>query len=140
MAKQNDVGVFQLDNGKWAFRYTFTKNGKRSSRRSCKDEFGNPLNTKRAAIKARKSAVEAETLNQPLKPIIHKTVAEVFKEYREKGCSGKAYQTIKKQDSLWKNHIRDKFGKKYVDSITVAEVNDYLTQLYYVDGYAYKYT
>lgn len=62
MAKQNDVGVFQLDNGKWAFRYTFTKNGKRSSRRSCKDEFGNPLNTKRAAIKARKSAVEAETL------------------------------------------------------------------------------
>lgn len=140
MAKQNDVGVFQLDNGKWAFRYTFTKNGKRSSRRSCKDEFGNPLNTKRAAIKARKSAVEAESLNQPLKPIIHKTVAEVFKEYREKGCSGKAYQTIKKQDSLWKNHIRDKFGKKYVDSITVAEVNDYLTQLYYVDGYAYKYT
>ena len=140
MAKQNDVGVFQLDNGKWAFRYTFTKNGKRNSRRSCKDEFGNPLNTKRAAIKARKSAVEAETLNQPLKPIIHKTVAEVFKEYREKGCSGKAYQTIKKQDSLWKNHIRDKFGKKYVDSITVAEVNDYLTQLYYVDGYAYKYT
>lgn len=140
MAKQNDVGVFQLDNGKWAFRYTFTKNGKRSSRRSCKDEFGNPLNTKRAAIKARKSAVEAETLNQPLKPIIHKTVAEVFKEYREKGCSGKAYQTIKKQDSLWKNHIRDKFGKKYVDSITVAEINDYLTQLYYVDGYAYKYT
>lgn len=140
MAKQNDVGVFQLDNGKWAFRYTFTKNGKRSSRRSCKDEFGNPLNTKRAAIKARKSAVEAETLNQPLKPIIHKTVAEVFKEYREKGCSGKAYQTIKKQDSLWKNHIRDKFGKKYVDSITAAEVNDYLTQLYYVDGYAYKYT
>lgn len=140
MAKQNDVGVFQLDNGKWAFRYTFTKNGKRSSRRSCKDEFGNPLNTKRVAIKARKSAVEAETLNQPLKPIIHKTVAEVFKEYREKGCSGKAYQTIKKQDSLWKNHIRDKFGKKYVDSITVAEVNDYLTQLYYVDGYAYKYT
>ena len=140
MAKQNDVGVFQLDNGKWAFRYTFTKNGKRSSRRSCKDEFGNPLNTKRAAIKARKSAVEAEILNQPLKPIIHKTVAVVFKEYREKGCSGKAYQTIKKQDSLWKNHIRDKFGKKYVDSITVAEVNDYLTQLYYVDGYAYKYT
>lgn len=140
MAKQNDVGVFQLDNGKWAFRYTFTKNGKRSSRRSCKDEFGNPLNTKRAAIKARKCAVEAETLNQPLKPIIHKTVAEVFEEYREKGCSGKAYQTIKKQDSLWKNHIRDKFGKKYVDSITVAEVNDYLTQLYYVDGYAYKYT
>ena len=93
MGKQNDVGVFQLENGKWAFRYTFTKNGKRSSKRSCKDEFGNSLNTKRAAIKARQIAVDAEALNQPLKPVERKTVAEVFKEYREKGCSGKAYQT-----------------------------------------------
>lgn len=140
MGKQNDVGVFQLENGKWAFRYTFTKNGKRSSKRSCKDEFGNSLNTKRAAIKARQIAVDAEALNQPLKPVERKTVAEVFKEYREKGCSGKAYQTIRKQDSLWENHIRDKFGSRYVDDITVAEVNDYLTELYYVDDYTYKYT
>lgn len=140
MGKQNDVGVFQLDNGKWAFRYTFTKNGKRSSKRSCKDEFGNPLNTKRAAIKARQIAVAAESLNQPLKQIEKKTVAEVFNEYREKGCSGKAYQTIRKQDSLWENHIRDKFGSRDIDSITVAEVNDYLTELYCVDGYSYKYT
>ena len=140
MGKQNDVGVFQLENGKWAFRYTFTKNGKRSSKRSCKDEFGNSLNTKRAAIKARQIAVDAEALNQPLKPGERKTVAEVFKEYREKGCSGKAYQTIRKQDSLWENHIRDKFGSRYVDDITVAEVNDYLTELYYVDDYTYKYT
>ena len=140
MGKQNDVGVFQLENGKWAFRYTFTKNGKRSSKRSCKDEFGNSLNTKRAAIKARQIAVDAEALNQPLKPVERKTVAEVFKEYREKGCSGKAYQTIRKQDSLWENHIRDKFGSRYVDDITVAEVNDYLTELYYVDNYTYKYT
>lgn len=140
MGKQNDVGVFQLENGKWAFRYTFTKNGKRSSKRSCKDEFGNSLNTKRAAIKARQIAVDAEALNQPLKPVERKTVAEVFKEYREKGCSGKAYQTIRKKDSLWENHIRDKFGSRYVDDITVAEVNDYLTELYYVDNYAYKYT
>lgn len=140
MGKQNDVGVFQLENGKWAFRYTFTKNGKRSSKRSCKDKFGNSLNTKRAAIKARQIAVDAEALNQPLKPVERKTVAEVFKEYREKGCSGKAYQTIRKQDSLWENHIRDKFGSRYVDDITVAEVNDYLTELYYVDDYTYKYT
>lgn len=140
MGKQNDVGVFQLENGKWAFRYTFTKNGKRSSKRSCKDEFGNSLNTKRAAIKARQIAVDAEALNQPLKPVERKTVAEVFKEYREKGCSGKAYQTIRKQESLWENHIRDKFGSRYVDDITVAEVNDYLTELYYVDDYTYKYT
>ncbi len=140
MGKQDDTGVFQLDNGKWAYRYTFTKNGKRSSKRSSKDEFGNPLNTKRAAIKARKIAVAAEALNQPSKPTVHKTVAEVFKEYREKGCAGKAYQTIRKQDSMWENHIRDRFGSRYLEDITVAEVNDYLTELYYVDNYSYKYT
>lgn len=121
MGKQNDVGVFQLENGKWAFRYTFTKNGKRSSKRSCKDEFGNSLNTKRAAIKARQIAVDAEALNQPLKPVERKTVAEVFKEYREKGCSGKAYQTIRKQDSLWENHIRDKFGSRYSVQISLSK-------------------
>lgn len=141
MKKQNDVGVFQLDNGNWAFRYTFTKNGKRSSKRSCKDQFGNPLTSKRAAIKARQFAVDAEAANQPQKPVlIRKTVTEVFEEYQEKGRKGKAYQTIRKQDSLWNNHIKARFGKRFVDDITVAEVNDYLTELYYVNGYSFKYT
>lgn len=28
MGKLSDVGVFQLDNGMWAYRYTFTRDGK----------------------------------------------------------------------------------------------------------------
>ena len=133
MGKQNDVGVFQLENGKWAFRYTFTKNGKRSSKRSCKDEFGNSLNIKRAAIKARQISVDAEALNQPLKPVERKTVAEVFKEYREKGCSGKAYQTTVSSKGVVKAvgngtatitvKVKDGSGKKATCKITVGTTN-----------------
>lgn len=47
-------------------------------------KFGNSLNTKGTAIRSRQIAVDAETLNQPLKPVERKTVAEVFKEYRER--------------------------------------------------------
>ena len=30
-------------------------------------------------------------------------------------------------------------GKRYIDDISVAEVNDYLTELYYTEGRAYQY-
>ena len=58
MAKQNDTGVFQLDNGTWAYRFTFTREGKRYSKQGSKDENGEPFKNKRAAIKARKIALE----------------------------------------------------------------------------------
>ena len=79
-------------------------------------------------------------MKEPQKEITRKTVKEVFEEYCEYGRSGKAYTTIKKQDSLWKNHIKDRFGSRYVDDISVAEINDYLAELYYEDNRAYSYT
>lgn len=79
-------------------------------------------------------------MKEPQKEITRKTVKEVFEEYCEYGRSGKAYTTIKKQDSLWKNHIKDRFGSRYVDDISVAEINDYLAELYYEDNMAYSYT
>ena len=71
--------------------------------------------------------------------IFRRTVKEVFDEYREKGRSGRAYKTIVKQDSLWKNHLSDRFGKRYIDEISVAEINDYLEELYYSVGFSYRY-
>lgn len=66
-------------------------------------------------------------------------MCEVYKEYCEQGRSGKAYQTIRKQDSLWENHLSAKFGKRFIDEISVAEVNEYLAELYYTEGRAYRY-
>ena len=140
MGRQNDVGVFQLENGLWAFRYTFTRDGKRISKRGSKDEFGAPLRTKKDAIKARQAALAlAQDARKP-KPIARRTVKEVYQEYCASGRKDRAYQTIRKQDSIWDNHLCDKFGKRFVDEISSAEVNDYLSELYCDAEYSYQYT
>lgn len=141
MSKLNNTGVYQLSNGNWGFRYAIVVDGKRIDRKRNVDEYGNPYKTKTSAVKARQAMMERERNAQAEKKvIIHKTVTEVYNEYCEFGRAGKAYGTIKKQDSLWNNHIKAKFGKRYVDDITSAEINDYLTELYYTDNRAYSYT
>ena len=78
MAKQADTGVYQLNNGNWAFRYTLTKDGKRKDVRKSKDEQGNVLKTKRQAINARQAAVVQEQKKDERKVIVRKTVNEVW--------------------------------------------------------------
>lgn len=143
MAEQQAAGVYQLDNGYWGYRFVLTVNGKKKAQKRVKDELGNPYKTQKQAAKARSIALAQEQAKiqlPPQKQITRKTVAEVYQEYCEKGRSGKAYATIKKQDSLWNNHIKDCFGKRYIDEITVAEIQDFLEELYYTDNRAYSYT
>ena len=142
MKKTTSTGVFQLPNGTRGFRYAYWIDGKQKDIKRTKDENGNPFKTEKAAMKARELAiirVQSE-LSQPQKsPKKRATVAEVFAEYCENGRCGKAYGTTRKQDSLWKNHISKKFGKRFVDDISVSEVMDYLSLLYYQEGRAYSY-
>lgn len=142
MNKANDTGLFQLDNGYWGYRYVVKINNKSKESKRTMDEFGQPFKTKASARKARQQAIMNEKINAttPQTKIIRKTVKEVYQEYCEYGRAEKAYATIKKQDSLWDNHIKAKFGKRYVDDITTAEINDYLAELYYTDNRAYSYT
>ena len=138
MAKSN--GVYQLPNGTWGYRYAYWVGGKQKDIKRTKDENGNPFLTKAAALKARKAAIieiHSERSQKSIKPRM--TVAEVFAEYCENGRHGKAFGTTRKQDSLWKNHISNKFGNRYVDDISVSEVNDYLSLLYHQEDRAYTY-
>ena len=140
MAKNSKKGIYQLPNGNWGFRISININGKKTDIKRTKDEFGQPLKTANSAIKARELAIRLEYSNlykRSEKPCM--TVKEVYKEYCQTGRTGKAYATIRKQDSLWRNHIESKFGKRYIDDISVSEVNDYLAYLYYDEGRAYKY-
>lgn len=143
MSETGFAGVYQLENGCWGYRYAIVINGKRKEAKKLKNESGNPFKTAKQAAKAREIAIAQEkskALLLPQKTIIRKTVTEVYQEYCEKGRSGKAYTTIKKQDSLWNNHLCARFGKRYIDDITVAEIQDYLEELYYTDNRAYSYT
>ena len=139
-----EKGVYQLKDGHWGYRFVIKCNGKAIDRKRTLDEFGQPFKTKQQAIRARLLAIEKERnglSNEPSSPlqIERKTYKEVFEEYREKGRLDKAYGTIRKQDSLWENHIRDRYGGRFVDEVSVAEINDYLAQLYYQEGRSYSY-
>lgn len=139
MAKQSNTGIYQLPNGNWAYRFTQTVNGKRHNHKSVKDENGEPMRSQKAAIRARQLAIMAAEASRNEKPRRRVTVAEVYQEYCDKGRSGKAYTTIRKQDSLWRNHLSARFGARFIDTISVAEVNDYLSELYYTEDRAYRY-
>ena len=137
----NSNSVYQLSDGKWGFRYCIRVNGKNIYKRFKTDHDGNPLKTRKDAERARKYAIDlAQQSVQPQKKkIIRKTVAEVYDEYCQKGRTDRAYMTKRKQDSLWENHLKDKYGNRFVDEITVSEVQDYLTKLYYEDNYSFQY-
>ena len=127
----------------WGFRYCVRINGKNVCRRSSKDKDGNPLKTKRDALRARKQAISCvQNPPEPVKTdeiIKRTTVSAIFEEYREKGRADRAYNTKLKQDSLWKNHLKAEFGNRFVDEIKTTDIQDYLTRLYYEDGFAYRY-
>ncbi len=143
MAKDQNKSVFQLKNGNWGFRFCVRVNGKNVYKRMSKDENGQPFTTERQAIKARNAAIFAEQTPEARRvarhEVVRKTMSEVFAEFCEKGRMDRAYQTIRKQDSLWTNHLAKKFGKRFVDEISSQEIQDYLLHLYYGEGYSYQY-
>lgn len=140
MGKNNKTGIFKNERGDWTYRFSLVIDGQRVSRRKSTDENGNKLHTKSEAIKAKARAIELLCNERNKKKRTERrTVQEVFAEYCERGRSDRAYQTIRKQDSLWENHLKSRFGSRFVDEISVAEVNDYLAELYYKDGLSYRY-
>ncbi len=92
MAKANDVGVYQLDNGMWGFRFVMVVDGKQISQRRTTDELGNKLKIKNQAIKARQTAmVQARTGRKKKQEIPRRTVKEVFDEFCASGRKDRAY-------------------------------------------------
>lgn len=147
------TGVFQLPSGNWGFRFKVKLKGKTIDRKFIQTNDGKPYKTQQAAARARSIAIEKEKqaeyerqleqerIQYALSSVKHKpqTFSAVFKEYCYKGRSDRAFGTTRKQDSIWENHLKERFGSRMVDSITTAEVVDYLGELYYGDGYSYQY-
>ncbi len=140
MGKQQESGIFKTDEEYWGYRFSILIDGKRVTRRRFTDDDGNKFSSKRAATKARETAIANARLDMKRKTeVTRKTVQDVYEEYCAKGRSDRAYGTIRKQDSLWENHISSRFGKRMVDDISVAEVTDYLAELYYHEGLSFMY-
>ena len=140
MAKPKDTGVYQKKDGHWEYRFVIKVDGKKIGRKKCTDEHGNKFRTKKEAMIAREEAMRNLRIEKTEKPkMVRKTVKEVFEEFRAEGRKDRAYKTKLKQDSLWENHLKERFGNRYVDEISCADVVDYLSELYYVDNLAFRY-
>lgn len=58
MAGKCENGVFQQENGVWAYRFSILIDGRRISRKKTTDENGKPLKTQKQALKAREVAIK----------------------------------------------------------------------------------
>lgn len=138
-----ETGIHQLKSGFWAYRFSLTINGEKRHFKGSTDAEGKKLKTKKQATIAKLLAIEKARQEglEVVKPqkITRKTYAQVFEEYQEKGRSSKAFATKRKQDSLWNIHLKEKFGNRFVDEVSVGEISDYLSDLYYIENYSYKY-
>ena len=63
--------------------------------------------------------MKAEEMPQQGK-IIKKSVKEVYVEFCVNGRKHRAYRTKQKQDSLWNNHLCQKFGKRYMEDNPIS--------------------
>ena len=138
MADTNYTGVYKTKDGYWAYRYSIMVDGRRKDIKKARDSSGQRFKSAKAASKARAAAMVSPSITKTA-IISRRTIGEIYQEYCEKGRTGKAYETIRKQDSLWRNHLSSQFGNRYIDDVSVAEINDYLSSLYHVEGRAWRY-
>ena len=134
-------GVFQIENGCWGYRFSIVIDGRRVAKKKTTDAAGNKLKTQFQATKAREAAIRAAYIESQRKntPPARRTVKEVYLEYCQNGRKDRAFSTVRKQECLWQNHIGPRFGQRYVDEISVAEVTDYLKELYFDNNLSYMY-
>ena len=149
MAKANDTGVYQLENGTWEYRIVINRRDLKVDTTCRQDAQGKAFATKKAAKEARElKLVELKSPKPKVVEYKDATLAEVYGRYLKEGTAGKAKSTLRKQESMWENHIEKNFGKKLLSEITIADLKNYLTNLYYygdgiegyIGGYSYKYT
>lgn len=143
MEQQRSTSVYQLKNGNWGYRFAITVNGERVSQRRTRSAAGLPFTTQKQAMKARETAIKEAKKQagnpKEKKPVKRMRIRDVYEEYCSIGRKGKAFATVKKQEALWNNHILKRFGSVYLDNVRVADIQDYLSELYCVKGYAYGY-
>lgn len=134
-------GVFQLENGCWGYRFSIVIDGRRVAKKKTTDEAGNKLKTQHQANKARENAIRMAYVESQRKnaPPARRTMKEVYLEYCQNGRKDRAFSTVRKQECLWQNHISSRFGHRFVDEISVAEVTDYLKELYYDNNLSFMY-
>lgn len=102
---------------------------------------GKKKDTKRIGFKTSAQAKKArEELRYEIKHAVpvpdtsekdySKTFAEVYEHYLEHRAIEKRAGTLRKQSSLWENHIKDAFGNRKLADVSKADLYNYLLKMY----------
>jgi len=141
-----NTGIKKLDNGNYEVRIVINRKDLKINTLRRTDENGNPFTTLKEARDFRERFIVESKSNNENIVVKDCTLREVYEKYKKDGALSKAQSTIRKQDSMWENHINPKFGDRLISSITLNDLSNYLSQLYnYGDdykqdaAYSYKY-
>ncbi len=149
MARSKYVGVTPVDptssNPVWQYRIKIKNpDGKIVDTKIRKDSNGNPFMTARAAHEAKKAHedrirnAEPKLVPENLSEPHRATLSEVYDHYLSTEGKTKAPATIRKQDSMWRNHVQPKLGDRPVADISIIDLDVFLCEMYAT--HSYKYT
>lgn len=134
------IGVFQLPDSTWGYRARIEN---QFDIRRTRDRNGLIMKTAAAAEKERNWAIANELQRRRDKEaerygLKNGTVADVYEHCVVPESQKKAYGTVCKQRSLWKNHFRERWGQRDIKSLSSGEINLWLAELM-DDDYAFAY-
>ena len=135
------TGVTQNADGSWVYRIKIKlPNGKIKDTRIKKNSGGSPFLTARQAFEAKKEHEARIRANPEENSPKNKTVTlqDVYDNYLDTEAKKKAPATLRKQDSMWRNHVAPIFAERNINSITIIELDNFLVNLY--EDKSYKYT
>lgn len=141
MAKINDTGLYQLPNGNWYYRIKMASdaNGNPVDTTGRVDENGQPFKTKSACKRARdKRLVEFQIVGEEKREKYPATLQDMWNVFLEKEADKRAKSTVAKHKSMWKNYIKDRYGKKKLKNISVSDMQAVLVEMYN-SGLQYSY-
>lgn len=144
MARNSDTGLKEYSKGKWQCRIFRKINGVQYDKLCRIDErTGELLTTKKQARDYRDYVISQLQNPENQKPEIQDIkLSLVWEKYLEGEALTKAPNTAVKHKSVWKNHIQKAFGDRNIsgeNSITVQEINDFLSSKYYNTNLSYAY-
>ena len=135
------AGVTPNEDGSWSYRLKVKlPDGKLFDTRIRKDSNGNPFLRARDAYEAKKAHAERlkhppqEETEEKKSPLLR----EIYENYLLSEGKEKAPATLRKQESMWRNHVEPVFGDREIDSINLVELQNFLYDLY--QTHSYKYT
>lgn len=124
-------GIFQTTKG-WGYRLVVKRDGKTiADTTRTKGEDGKPFLTKSEAKKAKAAhLLQLQNSEQETRKEYKITFAEAWQIYLDNESKGKADSTVKKQKSVWNNHVKPKFSDSEMNETTITEMYSFLCDKY----------